>query len=114
MKHEPDKGRKCKCRQISTSRTSNGVDKESGNDCVREKKSRWLASAEGEEDAGAGEAEGEARGEEGLWVAAQERRGMRAGDEGEGWMHGTRQERDAVAPEFGCPPAPTRWRRVAR
>jgi len=68
----------------------------------------------GEEDVGAGEGEGEgeARGEEGLWVAAQEWRGMRSGDEAERWMHGTRQERDAVARDFGCRSAPTRRRRV--
>ena len=68
----------------------------------------------GEEDVGAGEGEGEgeARGEEGLWVAAQEWRGMRSGDEAERWTHGTRQERDAVARDFGCRSAPTRRRRV--
>ena len=68
----------------------------------------------GEEDVGAGEGEGEgeARGEEGLWVAAQEWRGMRSGDETERWTHGTRQERDEVARDFGCRSAPTRRRRV--
>jgi hypothetical protein len=38
--------------QISASSSSNGVEKEAGNDPVREKKSRWRASAEEEEDVG--------------------------------------------------------------
>jgi hypothetical protein len=44
---------------------------------------------------GFGAAEGAARGEERLRVAAQE--GVEsAGDEGQGWVRGARQERDAV------------------
>jgi len=43
----------------------------------------------------AGDAEGAARGEE--WLRVGWREGVeRAGDEGQGWVRGARQERDAV------------------
>ena len=60
-----------------------------------EERGRGGGWTEGEEDVGLGAAEGAARGEEGLRVAAHE--GVeRAGDEGQGWVRGARQERDAV------------------
>ena len=42
-----------------------------------EEEGRGGGQAEGEEDVGVGETEGAAGGEEGLWVAAQERRQAR-------------------------------------
>lgn len=60
-----------------------------------EEEGRGRGWSEGEEDVGLGEAESAARGEEGLRVAAEEVV-QGAGDEGEGWVQGARQKRDAV------------------
>jgi hypothetical protein len=85
---------------------------------VQEKESRWLASAEG--DVEAGDAEGAARGEEWLRVGWRHRergtRGRRG--RGEEWVRGTRREREQRRRQVGGRrdeplPAPTRWWRVA-
>jgi hypothetical protein len=61
----------------------------------KEEKGRGEGGTKGEQDVGVAEAEVAARGEEGLRVAVQE--GVEgAGDEGEGRVHGARQQSDAV------------------
>ena len=60
-----------------------------------EARGRGVGRPDRDDDVGVGAAEAAPGGEEGLRVEAEERV-QRAGDEGEGWVRGAREERDAL------------------